>query len=147
MSKVEGMRDPEFSRPQVSRLRESISADLRKLGDMAIPTVRPPFISVAAAARATAIGVNLKGETWHTQTRFDPGRKVFHYEHLMPLAEIIKLLTVAGDERVVLQVLCDNLSVAWITKEEDSRLTKMGYRSNRPDPMRAYTAAKIELQR
>jgi hypothetical protein len=35
--------------------------------------------------------------------------------------------------------------VAWILKEENTRLSKLGYTSKRPDPDAAYIAAGIQI--
>lgn len=51
----------------------------------------------------------------------------------------------AGSIGEVVQVLADNLRLAWITKEEDARLTALGYRHKRPDPDAAYAEAGIVL--
>lgn len=42
-------------------------------------------------------------------------------------------------ERLMKQSLC------WITKEEDKKLTQLGYKSDRADPLKAYADADIEF--
>jgi hypothetical protein len=47
----------------------------------------------------------------------------------------------------VQNVLEKELRVAWILKLEDAELTRLGYRSKRPSPDKAYSDAGIRLQR
>ncbi|WP_089107443.1 hypothetical protein [Streptomyces hyaluromycini] len=145
LDKTRALDELEFNRHQRARLRESISDDVRKLCDMLVPDARHPQVSVAAAEKATAIGVDLRQETWHSQTRFDPKRAVFHFEHMTPVSQIAKALACADSVGAIVQTLSDGLQLAWITKGEDARLTALGYRHKRPDPDAAYEEAEIVL--
>ncbi|MEV6012732.1 hypothetical protein AB0M29_38865 [Streptomyces sp. NPDC051976] len=143
--KSRALKDFDFNKHQRARLRESISVDVRKLCDMLIPDARYPQVSVAASERAAAIGVDLRQETWHSQTRFDRGRAVFHYEHMNPVSQIVKALATADSVAAIVPILSDGLRLAWITKVEDARLTTLGYRYKRPDSGAAYAEAGIVL--
>jgi hypothetical protein len=46
----------------------------------------------------------------------------------------------------VAEVLRRELKVAWILKSEDAELTRLGFRSKRPDPVAAYEKAGIVLR-
>jgi hypothetical protein len=81
--------------------------------------------------------------TWHQQPKYDPGRKNLLAEHKVPLEEVFKKLL--KDPNNAEQILLNNNTIVWVTKEEDSRLTKLGYRSNRPDPDKAYEEAGIQI--
>lgn len=129
---------------QKSRLGESMTADIRKLGDMVFPAARRPLISMEAEEAARALGRDLRVETWHSQKAID-GYKVFTYEHLYPVRQIRTALGTARDVDEAMAILRQMLWVAWITKEEDKRLRDLGYTSNRPDPYFAYEHAGIEL--
>lgn len=50
----------------------------------------------------------------------------------------------AASPRDVRKIL-ETARIAWILKEEDRRLTKLGYRAMRPDPDAAYREAGITL--
>lgn len=130
---------------QSSALRKSISTDIRKLCDMLFPAVKPYDISVAAAERAAALQVDLQVQTWDTQTSFDPGRQVFHYEHVATVADIVDAVLAANSVQQATDELAQRVRVAWILKEEDARLSKLGYRHRRPDPDGAYAEAGIEM--
>ncbi|MEU9379465.1 hypothetical protein AB0D38_00030 [Streptomyces sp. NPDC048279] len=145
LDKACAYRELELDAHQKARLKDSINVDVRKLGDMLIPDARYPRISVTAAEKAAAIGADLRQQTWHSQKRtFDPKRAVFHYEHMTPVAQTVSALIVADSAEKVLQIV-SGLRLAWITKEEDARLTALGYRHKRPDPDAAYAEAGITL--
>lgn len=145
LHKGEALRSLVLTTPQRARVRESIGLDIRKLCDMAVPAVRPPEISLAAAAAASALGVELERETWQSQPRFDPGRRVFHYEHVTPVSVLVERTTTAATVEEIIQVLESGLRLAWITKDEDARLTRLGFRHKRADPDAAYALAGITL--
>ncbi|WP_329462070.1 hypothetical protein [Streptomyces sp. NBC_01431] len=102
-------------------------------------------MSTAAAELAAGLGVDLRRETWHSQPKFDPGRAVFHYEHMNPVGEIVSRLGAAECAGDVVVLISESLRLAWITKEEDCRLTALGFRQRRPDPQGAYAQAGIVL--
>ena len=130
---------------QTAALRKSISTDIRKLCDMVFPAVKPYDISVAAADAAAALGVDLQAQTWDTQTKFDPKRQVFHYEHMATVADIVDAVLAADSVEQAADELAQRIRVAWILKEEDARLTRLGYRKRRPDPDAAYAEAGIPM--
>lgn len=129
---------------QRSRLAEAMTADIRKMGDMVFPAARLPRVSVAAKELADSQAVDLSILTWHAQKKVD-GYKTFTYEHFFPVLEIRKALAKAADVDEAMVVLDRMLWVAWITKQEDAELHRLGYGSKRPDPYMAYREAGIEL--
>jgi hypothetical protein len=135
LEKLQALSGGHLSDFQRSRLRESIGVDIRKLGDMAVPAVRLPRVSSKAHEIASSLGVDLTQQTWQSQTRFDPGRATFHYEHMTTVSTVTAQL--AGVARVgdMLSGLHDLINIAWITKAEDARLTTLGYKSDRPEPL------------
>lgn len=145
LDKSLAVNDPRLSPYQRSRLRESLGVDVRKLGDMAVPAARPPRISEAARSLAEGLGVDLLHETWQSQPGFDPGRTVFHYEHMATVSTIVDAMRDVETVTGAMDTLYDLIEVAWITKGEDARLTALGYKSKRPDPAKAYTEAGIRL--
>lgn len=102
-------------------------------------------MSVAAAEKAEALGVDLTLQTWQTQPKFDPRRIVFHYEHMQPIGAIREALKSARSPDDVIETIRQELRLAWITKEEDRRLSALGYNSKRSDPDAAYEEAGILL--
>lgn len=145
LHKGRSLRELPLTHGQKARLRESIGVDIRKLCDMAIPAVRRPEISVAAAAAAAALGIDLATETWQSQPRFDPGRAVFHYEHCTPVGMLVLQVIDAAHSGEIVAVLDRGLRLAWITKAEDARLTQLGFKHKRPDSDAAYAEAGIAL--
>jgi hypothetical protein len=141
------LEDPalELNKHQTARVREAVSVSLRKVCDVLVPDARHPEVSVAAAERAAALGVDLRTQTWQTQTKFDPGRVVFHYEHMRPIVAIRIALGMATSPDDVIEIIRRDLRLAWITKEENLRLAFLGYNSVRPDPDAAYAEAGIAL--
>lgn len=139
---LEGMA---LTAKQSAALRKSISTDIRKLCDMVFPAVTPYDISVAAAEKAAALEVDLQAQTWDTQPSFDPGRQVFHYEHMATVADIVDAVLAADSVQQAAEELAQRVRVAWILKEEDARLSGLGYRQRRPDPDAAYAEADIQM--
>jgi hypothetical protein len=130
---------------QRRRTLESISGDLRKLGDVVTPTLIAPLVSIAARAAAERKGIDLCQEDWHSQTRFDPGRSLFHVEHVTTVSALREMCLHAPSEEVLVHSLTAGIRIAWILKDEDAKLTQLGYRSHRPDPDIAYRQAGIDL--
>lgn len=144
-AKVSALRSLELTRNQHKRLRSSITAEIRACGGLLYPEVLAPEVSEAALREAERIGVDICTHTWHSQSSFDAGRKVFHWEHVDPISCIQEACEGAECEEAVLEILKTRLRIAWILKQEDRELTRLGFRSNRPDPEGAYRAAKIVL--
>lgn len=132
-------REVELEMREQRRLLESISEDIKKYTDLL-----PPLVSVGAQAEADRRGVDLRGMGWHDQHRFDRGRSTFQWEHIVPVGQIRSSCLEARNTGEIVQIL-KTARVAWILKEEDRRLTGLGYRSVRPDPDDAYRAAGITL--
>jgi hypothetical protein len=135
----------ELSPNQRKRLRASITAEIRSCGGLLYPKVLTPEISKAARREAKRLGVDLCNHTWQTQSSFDKGRKVFHWEHADPISCIQEVCEKAESDEAVLKILKTRMRIAWILKQEDRMLTELGFRFKRPDPESAYRAAKIAL--
>lgn len=120
-------------------LRESISVDLRKISDLL-----KPMVSRKAKIEATRRSLCLETLTWHRQPIVDPKRKVFHYEHVIPVSIIRDKCLEASSEETI-ELILSKLKVAWILKTENEELNRLGFQSNRIDPESAYLAAGIEL--
>ena len=145
LAKARAIRGPGLTAFQAARLRESMAVDIRKLADIAVPALRPPLVSTRAHEWARAREVNLFNESWQSQPRFDPAREAVHYEHWSTVGDIRRALEHFEEAGEVLWYLNRALKIAWITKEENATLTQLGYRTKRPDPAAAYSAAGIEL--
>ena len=52
----------------------------------------------------------------------------------------------ANSEIEIFHILKEKLKIAWILKEEDKKLTSLGYKSNRENPEQAYSEAMIEIK-
>ncbi|WP_437956632.1 hypothetical protein WME76_35380 [Sorangium sp. So ce119] len=130
----------ELSPSQRARLLESMSDDIKKCTNFIEPEV-----SEAALAEAEHLRVDLRAKNWHDQPSFDATREIFHFEHVVPVSVIRTACCGQNSETAVLAVLKSRLRVAWILKSEDSELTRLGHRSNRPDPDGAYHKAGIRL--
>ena len=123
--KAGALKALKLTRNQRKRLRDTITADLRACGALLYPEVRLPEVSKEALQEADRIGVNLWAQTLRRQKSFDRGRKVFHWEHVNPIACIQELCEAAKSEEAVLDALA-RLRVAWILKREDKELTRLG---------------------
>jgi hypothetical protein len=144
-SKITALQSLKLTRNQRKRLQDTIAEDIRACGGLLYPEVRRPEVSEAALREAELISVDLRAETWHSQSRFDKGRSVFQWEHVDTISGIQKACARCESEQAVLKVLRTRLRIAWILKREDQELSKLGFRSDRPDPEEAYRAAGIVL--
>jgi hypothetical protein len=132
---------------QIRGVKESISEDFKKLGDVLFPEVRPFEVSRAAAKKARELNVDLQTHGWHSQARFDKNRRIFHIEHVTPVGALRTACIEAGSVDDIVAVIRTRFRLAWILKEEDARLTQLGFRSKRLNPDQAYQKAGIELLR
>jgi hypothetical protein len=121
-----------------SRLLESITDDIRKYSDLTKPSM-----SKKAKEEAEKIGVNLNNCGWHDQSKFDKNRKIFHYEHFYTVKSIREKCLKAEDEIQIEEILKSSTKIIWILKEEDNKLTELGYKNDRNDPKLAYSEAGI----
>lgn len=144
-SKADALTGLERTKNQRKRIRASITADIRTCGLLIYPDVRSPEVSEAAQLEADQIGKQIRTRTWYNQNGIDPGRKTFHWEHVDPISCIQKACEEATSEEAILNILKTRLRIAWILKREDAELTRLGYKSKRPDPDKAYCEAKIVL--
>lgn len=76
-------RDAQVASLHRKRLLEAISGDIRKCTDY----IRP-HVSHAASAEARKLGMDLLIMKWQDQPKFDRGRSVFHFEHMVPVKTI-----------------------------------------------------------
>ncbi|WP_323751453.1 hypothetical protein [Marinobacter sp.] len=143
-AKAEALKKHEVGlRPDhIARFRESISEDIKKCSNFVVPEV-----SDEAHHEATKRGLNLFEKNWHDQPAFDPGRKIFHLEHVQPVSAIRAMCLECDTEKEVHYTLQSHLRVAWILKKEDAELSRLGYRSKRKDPDAAYAHANIRLRK
>ncbi len=80
---------------------------------------------------------------WYEQPKYDKGRKQLLMEHKNPLEEIwIKLCEEHWNTE---RILVEEIQIVWVTREEDHELTRLGYRTKRPDSDKAYREAGIEI--
>jgi len=139
-AKACALTHPKLTPTGRARLLESISDDIKKFSNFVEPEV-----SQAALERAASLLVDLRSKGWHEQPQFDPDREVFHWEHVSPVSAIRKACIDAPSVVEVADVLRATVRVAWILKDEDRKLTRLGYRSRRADPVAAYAHAEIVL--
>ncbi len=130
----------DLSHSQQRRFLESIGDDIKKA-----TALHPHDMSVAAAEEAARRGVDLTAKTWHDQPRFDPGRKTFIAEHMVPVSALVYACTQQSDIEGVLNVLVNRLRVVWLLRDEDKSLTRLGFRHRRASPEQAYQAAGIRI--
>jgi hypothetical protein len=122
-----------------SRLRESISDDIKKASNLL-----PHKMSKRAHKAASQLQppVDLRKKTWHEQHSFDPGREFFLVEHRNTVSSLRERCLAQKDVEGVLGVLSE-IDVVWILRAEDEKLTELKYRSRRPPT--AYAEASIEI--
>jgi hypothetical protein len=87
---------------------------------------------------------------WSDQTQKrkmgDLGRKTFHLEHTVPVAELARKLMALKKPRIKdIAKIIAQAEVTWITKKEDRKLTKLKAGHKRPNPKAVYREAEIVL--
>tara|TARA_B100000963_G_C22381559_1_gene560351 strand:- start:73 stop:519 length:447 start_codon:yes stop_codon:yes gene_type:complete len=100
---------------QFNIIKSSLVVLLRKWCDNK-PIV---FISISALEEAKKYNIDLSKMKWKDQTKFDPKREVFHYEHKYPISDMINDMM---DSPETIEDVLDKYEVGWILKEEDKRL-------------------------
>ena len=71
---------------------------------------------------------------------------VAFWEHTIPIKEFRESLIKKNDKDKVKETLLDYPGVAWITREEDTKLSKLGFRTKRPGGfLKCYNQAGIKL--
>lgn len=98
------------------------------------------FVSEKAKIEADKIGINLFEKQWHSQTKFDKDRKVFHLEHKYPIADMIVDMLKNPDN---IDNILDAADFGWVLKEEDNLLPS----HNRGDHDKVYEDLGIKLVR
>lgn len=121
---------------QFSLIKSSLVVLLRKWCDTK-PIV---FVSVNAFKEANKKNIDLSKMTWRDQTKFDPKRQIFHYEHKYPISDMINDMVLESNS---IESILDNYEVGWILKEKDRRLKS----HNRTDHELDYSANSIEIKR
>ncbi len=122
-------------------MRVQLSKSIRNATD------HPDFVlraSVAAQALAAERGIDLSKMTYDNQVqkRFDPGRKLFAYEHMVPVKNLMYAI-IAEPSRA--EELLRSAMIVWVTRAENDRLNQLGYAHERPDPQKCYEEAGIKV--
>jgi hypothetical protein len=123
---------------QTSVIKSSIHSDIRKYSDLLIP-----LQSEAAFYQSEKLKIDLIKKNWHNQPSFDPGRKIFHFEHMIPVNQLTDMCIQNSKE---IENILNTCTVVWILKSEDRILTELGFRNNRIDPIEAYKKANIIIK-
>lgn len=87
------------------------------------------YVSEKALKKAKELGIDLYNMTWLNQTKFDPKRKIFHYEHCNPIKQLrLAVLNTNEDTQKILKrdIVC------WMLKEENQALNDNKFRDDRP---------------
>jgi hypothetical protein len=114
----------------------------RELEDFA-----PLNVSERARDEGVRHGIrDLRRYHWDQQTRFDEKRAVFHWEHLVPVNDLFRALVDLRDpDTKAIAGVLRTATVVWILKKEDKKLTELGERHGRDNPLAAYEKAGIQL--
>lgn len=123
-----------------SQFRGAMKAIVQSVGNL-----QPARVSRSALEVAKVLELDdLPSLRWDRQKKKDPGRKKLLREHKTPVSWIVeRAISCESDKQV--QDLLARMEIAWITREEDDRLSENGHRSKRPDSDDAYRKAGIEL--
>jgi hypothetical protein len=110
----------------------------------------PKDVSIKAQKEADELNLgSLLQYDWNDQTKKhkmnDLGRKIFHYEHFVPIQQQIDdLLKLESYNDLNIYNIISNNKICWILKSENKILDKIA-KSKRPNPDEAYHKAGITL--
>lgn len=111
-----------------------------------------PKISLAAHEKALLMGIApLERFKWSDQPKRmkDPGRKIFHWEHMVPVSDLqAELLKLESPDVQAVEAVLRKAQVAWILKAENKRLdvAKLRYKRAKGGAA-AYRHVGIRLRR
>jgi hypothetical protein len=107
-----------------------------------------PRVSKAAQAEAKKRGVPLASLRWRQQSKWDPGRKIFHLDHCFDVRTMrTRLLALTEPTPANVEGVLKLAQIAWILKEEDRKLTSTRRQHSRGDEWpRIYREATIDLE-
>lgn len=102
------------------------------------------YTSANARSLAAEKGIDLSKMTYgnQPQKRFDPGRMLFAYGHMVPVKNLMYDII---DEPHRTEELLRSAKIVWVTRAENDRLNELGYAHERPDPHKCYKEAGIKL--
>ena len=121
---------------QFNIIKSSLDVILRKWCDEK-PIV---FISINALKKAKIDNIDLSKMKWKDQKKFDPKRKVFHYEHKYPISDMINDMLTHPKS---IEDIMNKYEVGWILKEEDKKLKS----HNRNNHDKEYTDKGISIKK
>jgi len=112
--------------------------------------VAPRNASVMAQRHAFSLGIgDLRLYHFDHGRNFPGGRKnsTLHWEHWKPAADIKNELLSLPVDHSIQQIECilSQSRICWILLEENDRLNKLGFRTNRRNPELCYGEANISL--
>ena len=138
---IQTVRELYKKHPSEKKLFKDI---LDKLFRRASDRIMVKYASEDAIAFAKKHSIDLATLTWQKQIKYDPERKILHFEHCFPLKELIdRCLETDENPETITR---DNF-VAWITKEENARLDACGFNHARPNGWEnCYAACNIKIK-
>ena len=142
LSMVKAANNLQLTSTQHRRVLEAISDDIRKYSDLLIPE-----LSVGAKKESDQLGIDLADQGWHGQPKFDPGRRRFFFEHMVPVSSIRNECLKACAAKEIEILLQNKVRTVWILHEENDTLNALGYKDERSDPVEAYSRAGIHIYR
>jgi hypothetical protein len=106
-----------------------------------------PSVSKAAADEARKRGWNLAKYEYKDRKKIEAiGDKLFHFEHVEPVGQLVKKMMAARESLSRIESVILSADVAWILDRENKKLDAMGYNSIRlPSGRDCYRLAGIEL--
>lgn len=131
---------------EVKKIKESINCDIRKYTDSLPCMVSKKALDEVSKKQIIKNNklVDLFDENWDSQNKFDKGRKIFHYEHLLTVSDLLNMIIKTSNIGEIQEIL-KQAKVIWILKTENKILNNLGYIKTRKNPIEAYREAGIEI--
>lgn len=98
------------------------------------------YVSKAAKNEAKCLGIDLVKMNWDNQSKVDPKRKIFHYEHCIPIKQLRILIL---QTNIPIKKIINMDFVCWILKKERNVLDKK-YKDHRDNWKKCFAEFGIE---
>jgi len=111
------------------KLKEGLKATLRKMTDQKVN-----MVSEAAMIACNKKDIDPFELLWPERNilgKDENGKSLLLWEHTTPLGELCESIISSKSKEEILKVITSYSGVCWVTREEDNKLNKAGFRSSR----------------
>lgn len=128
---------------ELNYLNDSLLQLIRRTETMLKPLASEGAIALFKTIRKHE---DIRNMSWKDVSAARRLRGKFAFEHYVPVNTMRKQLIALKNPTIKqIQAILDEGKIVWVTAAENDRLSKKGFRYNRPNPAKAYKACKIVI--